>query len=95
VLKCRVSGENGVVRLDNGARQLRCGVHAELELGLLAVIGRQTLKQKGTKARPGTTAKRVENEEALKTGAVVRLPTDLVHDGVDKLLADSVVTTSV
>ena len=47
------------------------------------------------KTRASTTTERVEDEEALKPRAVVRKTANLVHDGVDQLLADSVVPTGV
>ena len=95
VLEGRVGRQHGVVGLDDRAGQLRRGVHAELELGLLAVVVRETLHKERSETRASSTAERVEYEEALKTRAVVREATDLVHDGVDELLADGVVSTSI
>ena len=95
MLKRRVGRQDGVVGLDNRARQLGSGVHAELELGLLAVVVRETLHKERSETRASSTAERVEDEEALKTRAVVRQATDLVHDGVDELLADGVVSASI
>jgi hypothetical protein len=37
----------------------------------------------------------VEYEEALKTGTVVCKTTSLVHDGIDHLLPDGVMTASI
>ena len=95
VLKSRVGRQNGVVGLDDRARELRGGVYTELELRLLAVVVSKTLHEESAEARAGTTAERVEDEEALQTRAVVRQTTDFVHDGVNQLLADGVVTTSI
>lgn len=95
MLKSGVGGEDGVVGLNNGARELGCGVNAELQLGLFAVVSGQTLEKKGTKTRSSSTTERVENEEALQTGAVVRETTELVHHGVDEFLSNSVVTTRI
>ena len=95
MLERRVRGQNGVVRLYDGARQLGRGVHAELELGLLAVVSGQALQQERTETRTSATTERVEHEEALETRAVVRQTADLVHDGVDELLADGVVSTGI
>ena len=55
VLKGSVSGENRVVGLDDRGRHLGRRVHGELELGLLAVVGRETLHQKSTKTGSGST----------------------------------------
>lgn len=95
MLKGGVSGEDRVVRLNDGAAELRRRVYAEFQLGLLAIVGGKALKEEGTKAGAGTTTERVEDEEALQTGAVVRLPPDLVHNGVDELLTDGIMAASV
>lgn len=95
MLESRVRRQHGVVRLDDGARQLGRGVHAELELRLLAVVVGQALHEESTETRASSTAERVENEEALETVTVVRQTADFVHDGVNELLADSVVAASV
>jgi hypothetical protein len=95
VLKSSVSGQDGVVWLNNRGRDLRSWVHAELQLALLAVVNRKTLHEKSTESGTSSTTERVEDEETLKTGAVVCNTADLVKDGVNQLLANSVVTTSV
>ena len=95
VLKSRVGRQNGVVGLDDRARELRGGVYTELELRLLAVVVSKTLHEESAEARAGTTAERVEDEEALQTRAVVRQTTDFVHHGVNQLLPDGVVTASI
>ena len=81
VLERRVRRENRVVRLDDGVRHLRRRVDAELELRLLAVVGGKALKEKSTETRASSTAKGVEDEEALETGAVISETAGLVHDG--------------
>lgn len=90
-----MGGEDGVVRLNNGGGGLRSGVNAELELALLSVVDRQTLHQQSAETRTGTTTKRVEDEEALKTSTAVGDAADLVEHAVNKLLAHGVVATSV
>lgn len=95
MLKSGVGGEDGVVGLDNGTRELGCGVNAELQLGLFAIVSGQTLEKESTETRSSSTTERVENEEALQTGAVVRETTELVHHGVDEFLSNGVVTTRV
>ena len=95
VLKSRVGRQNGVVGLDDRAGQLRRGVHAELELGLLAVVGGEALEEEGTETRASATTEGVEDEEALEARAVVCQTADLVHRRVDELLADGVVTTGI
>jgi hypothetical protein len=95
VLEGGVRGQNGVVGLDDGARQLRCRVYAKLQLGLLAVICGQTLKKESAKTRSSSATKRVEHEEALQTRAVISQATELVHHRINKLFSNGVVTTSI
>lgn len=56
--------EDGVVWLDNGRAHSWSGVDCEFELGLLAVIGGESLKEKSTESGTGTTTEGVEDEEA-------------------------------
>ena len=75
--------------------RLRGWVDGELQLGLLAVVHRQTLHKQGGEARAGATAEGVEDEEALQTGALVSQLTESVEDKVNDLLADGVVAAGV
>ena len=90
-----MGGKDGVVGLDDGVGHRRRGVYGELELGLLAIVGRETLEDEGTETRTSSTTEGVEDEEALETRAVVGNVADLVEDLVNELLADGVVTTSI
>ena len=90
-----VGRQNGVVGLNDGVGHRGRGVHAELELGLLAIVRRQTLENEGTETGTGSTTEGVEDEEALKTVTVVCKTANLLHDGVDHFLAHRVVTTGV
>lgn len=71
VLNGAMGRENGVVGFNHGGRDTRSRVDGKLQLALLAVIGRQTLKQQRTETRTRATTKRVEDQEALQTAAVV------------------------
>jgi len=71
VLNGAVSGENGVVRLDDSGRNTRGRVDAEFQLGLLAILGGELLQQQSTETRTSTTTEGVENKETLQAGAVV------------------------
>ena len=88
--------QDGVVGLNNGGGHLGGGVDTELELGLLAVVDRQTLQQESTETGTGTTTEGVEDEEALETSTVVGELADTVEDlrSID-LLANGVVATGV
>merc|ERR1711871_814289 len=95
VLQKSVGGQDAVVGLDDGGVHLGRGVHDEAELGLAAVIDRQTLAQQGAKAGAGAATHGVEDEEALEARAVVSQLPDAVEHQVNDLLADRVVATSV
>merc|ERR1711881_663567 len=71
VLEQGVGREHGVVRLNNGGRDLRRRVDSEAKLGLLAVVDGQALEEERAKAGTGTTTNGVEHEEALETSAIV------------------------
>jgi len=93
VLKEGVSGEHGVVGLNDGGGDLGRGVDGEAELGLLAVVDGESLQEEGTETGAGTTTNGVEDEEALEASALVSELTDSVEAEVDDLLTDGVVTT--
>jgi len=95
VLKGGVGGKNGVVRLNNSGGHLRGRVHSEFELGLLAIVYRETLHEKRGETRSCTTTKGVEEEEPLETGTLVRKFAGTVKNEVNNLLTDGVVTTGV
>jgi len=95
VFEGRVRGKHRVVRLDDGRRQLRRGIHTKFELRLLAIVCRETFEKEGTKAGSSAATERVEDEEALETVAIVGKPPDLVHGWVDKLLANGIVTACI
>lgn len=71
VLNRGVSGENGVVGLDNGGGDAWGGVNSKFELALLAVVCREALEEEGTESRAGSSAEGVEDQESLEGRAVV------------------------
>ena len=95
VLQQVVGAEHGVVGLHHGGAEEGRRIDREAELGLLAVVQRQSLEQQRTETRTGTSAHRVEDEEALNRVAGVSHLAETVHHDVDVLLADGVVTASV
>jgi hypothetical protein len=66
-----VSRQDSVVRLNDGSRGSGSRVDSELELGLLAVLGGETLEEESTETRTGTTTERVEDQETLERLAVI------------------------
>merc|ERR1719203_1460919 len=95
VLKGGMGGQDGVVGLNNSSGHLRCGINGEFQFGFLAVINTQAFHQKRSETRSSTATKGVENQESLKTGAVVSQFTDTIQDQVNNLLANGVMSTSI
>jgi hypothetical protein len=94
VLKEGVSGEHGVVRLNDGGGDLRGWVNSESELGFLAVIDGQSLEEERSESGSGTTTNSVEDEEALEASALVSKFPDSVEAEIDDFLSDGVMATS-
>jgi hypothetical protein len=95
VFESCVGGEDRVVGLDNRARQLGGGVDAELELGLFAVVRGELLEKESTQTGTSSSTEGMEDKEALEARTVVSKTANLVHDGVNELLADGVVATGI
>jgi len=93
VLEEGVSGEDGVVGLNDSGGDLGRGVDGEPELGLLAVIDRESLEEEGTETGSGTTTDGVEDQEALETGALVGELSDSVEAEIDDFFTNGVVTS--
>ena len=90
-----MSRENGVIRLDDGARELGGRIYAKLQLGLLSVVSRKPFQQKCTEARSSAATEGVEDKKTLQTGAVVGEASQLIHDRINELLSYGVVATSI
>lgn len=95
VLQGGVNGQDRVVRLDNGRRELRRGVYAEFKSHLFSIVGAEALKEERTESGTSSTAEGVEHQESLKTLAVAGQTTDYVHNSIDQFLADGAVATRI
>lgn len=73
MLQGRVGSQDGVIGLDHSCGDLRCWVDGKLQFGLLAIVNRKALHEKGGKARSCTTPKGMKDQEALKATALVGL----------------------
>ena len=93
MLKEGMSGQDGVVWLNNGGGDLWGWVDGETKLGLLSVVDGKSLEEEGTKTGSGTTTDGVEDEESLETSALIGELSDSVKAEVDNFLSDGVVTT--
>jgi hypothetical protein len=95
VLQEGVSGEDGVVRLNDSGGDLGRRVDGESELGFLAVVDGQSLEEEGTETRTCSTTNGVVDQETLETSAVISELSDSVEAEVDDFLTNGVVTTGV
>jgi hypothetical protein len=90
-----MSREHSIVRLDNRSRNLRRRSNGETHLGLTAVVDCETLEKKRSKTGSSSSSSGVEDKESLKSSTVISHLADLVKDGINDVLSDRVVTTSV
>ena len=95
VLQGGVGGEDGVVGLNDSCGNLGGWVNGELQLGLLAIIDREAFHQQGGEPRTSSPTKAVENQEALKTCALVSQFPNSVQDKVNDFPASGVVTSGI
>jgi hypothetical protein len=93
VLKEGVSGEDGVVRLDDGGGDLRRRVDGETELGLLSVIDGESLEEERSETGSGTSTDGVEDEETLETSALIGELADSVEAEINDLTTDGVMSS--
>ena len=74
---------------------LRCRINTELHLGLLAVVVSQTLHQQRHETGTGAAAEAVEDEEPLKTCAVVGHAANPIQHQIHDFPAHGVVASAV
>merc|ERR1719326_2030235 len=93
VLEEGVSGEDGVVWLNNGGGDLWGWIDGESELGFLTIIDGKSLEEEGSETRSGTTTDGVEDEETLETCALIGKLSDSVEAEIDDFFTNGVVTS--
>lgn len=71
VLNSGMCGEDGIVGFHHCSCHAGGRVNHKFELGLLAILGRKMLEQECTETRPCSAAKGVEDQKALKRGAII------------------------
>ena len=95
VLQEGVGREDGVVGLNDGSRNLGRRVDAEVQLRLLGIIDRQALQKERAETRSSSSSNGVEDHESLQTLALISELADALQNGLNLLLSDGVVSTSV
>ena len=93
VLKEGMSGEDGVVWLDNGGGDLWGWVDGESELGFLTVIDGKSLEEKGSESGTGSSTDGVEDEETLETSALIGKLSDSVEAEINDFLTNGVMSS--
>ena len=68
-------------------------IDGETELGFLTVVDGKSLEEEGSKSRSSTTTDGLENEETLKTSALISKLSDSVEAEIDDFLTNGVVTS--
>jgi len=90
-----MGGQDGVVWLNNRGGDLRRWVDAEIELGLLSIIDRESFQEKRSESRSSSSSNRVEDQESLKASARICQSSDSIEGAIDKFLSNGVMTSSV
>ena len=93
VLQKGVSGEHGVVWLNNGSGDLWGWVDGETELGFLTIINGKSLEEKGSKSGTGSSTDGVEDEETLETSALIGKLSDSIEAEIDDFFTDGVMSS--
>jgi len=88
-----VSGEHGVVWLNDGGGDLGGWVDGESELGFLTVVDGESLEEERAETGTGTTSNGVEDEEALETSALIGELSDSVEAEVNDFLSNGVMSS--
>jgi len=90
-----VSGENGVVGLNDGSGDVRRWVNAEVEFALLAVVRRKAFQEERAETGASTSTNRVEDHKSLKASALIGELSNAVESNVNEFLAYGVVSSGV
>ena len=93
VLKKRVSGEDGVVWLNNGGGDLWGWVDGETKLGFLTIVDGESLEEERSETGSGTTSDGVEDEETLETSALIGELSDSVEAEINDFFTNGVMSS--
>lgn len=95
MLERSVGGQYGIVRLNHGRGHLWRRIDREFQLALFPIVHAQPFHEQRREPGTSASAERVEHQETLQPGALVRqFPYPVQHD-IHNLLADRVVATGV
>jgi hypothetical protein len=66
-----MGGQDGVIRFNNGGRDLGRGINGESQFGFFTVIDGQSFQQERSQSGSSTSSDGVEDHESLQTGTVI------------------------
>jgi len=93
VLKEGMSGEDGVVWLNNGGGDLWGWIDGESELGFFTVIDGKSLEEERSETGTGSSTDGVEDEETLETSALIGKLSDSVEAEINDFLTNGVMSS--
>jgi len=93
VLKKRVSWKNWIVWLNNSSWNLWWWIYSESEFGFLTVIDWKSFEKKGSKSWSSTSSNCIEDEETLKTCALISKFSYSVKTEINDFFTNSIVTS--
>jgi len=93
MLEKRMSGEDGVVWLNNGGGDLWGWVDGETKLGFLTVIDGKSFEKEGSETGTGSSTDGVEDEETLETSTLIGKLSDSIEAEIDDFLTNGVMSS--
>ena len=93
VLEKRVSGEDGVVWLNNGGGDLWGWIDGETKLGFLTIVHGKSLEEKGTETGSSSSTDGVEDKETLETCALIGELSDSIEAEINDFLTNGVMSS--
>ena len=88
-----MSGEDGVVWLNNGGGDLWGWVDGETELGFLTVIDGESFEKEGSESGTGSSTDGVEDEETLESGTLIGKLSDSIEAEIDDFFTNGVMSS--
>merc|ERR1719427_816556 len=95
MLKCGVSAESRVIRLNYSSGNLGSRIDAEFQFSLLSIVHRKSLHKQRSKSRSSSSSKRMEDQESLKSSTLIRKLSDSVKNKINYFFTNSIVTSSI
>jgi hypothetical protein len=93
VLEEGVSGEDGVVWLNNGGGDLWGWVDGESELGFFTVVNGKSLEEERSETGTGSSTDGVEDEETLETSALISELSDSIKAEINDFFTNGVMSS--